>query len=189
MTTTADESADSLTDNAAENVADGGRDKDDPAPVCEALLERMQTLQLATNSASGAPHIGYTPFLLRTGQPQGREFYIFVSQLSAHTRDLLERPQASILIIADEQDSRQIYARVRVSFECDASVIEAGERHSELLDAFAQRHGKMIELLRQLPDFVLFRLVPRDGQFVMGFGKAFKLSGHYLDEFQHARTG
>ena len=166
---------------------DGAGDGADAAPraALAALRERMRTVQLATLGEDGYPHVGYTPHLF-----DGPDILIFVSRLAAHTRDLLERPRAAVMLIADEADSRQIFARTRVSYRCEAEPIAADDPAREpLLDAFEQRHGKMIGLVRQLPDFVLFRLRPVSGQFVMGFGKAYRLGGEGLDTFEHATTG
>jgi len=81
------------------------------------------------------------------------------------------------------------FARTRVSYQCDALVVSPDNHsYNKLLDAMQERHGKMIGLLRTLPDFVLFRLQPKTGQFVMGFGQAFHLHGDKLDEFEHATS-
>ena len=61
--------------------------------------------------------------------------------------------------------------------------------YTSVLDDYQQRHGKTVELLRQLPDFVLFHLRPRSGQFVMGFGQAYTLSGEDLSRFEQTRSG
>lgn len=156
-----------------------------PEAALAALRARMKTLQLATVGDDGTPHTGYTPHLF-----DGPDILIFVSQLAAHTRDLLARPQAAVMLIADESEARQIFARTRVSYACRATIVAPDDdAYETLLDAFQARHGKMIGLLRQLPDFVLFRLRPTSGQFVMGFGKAYRLSGDALDRFEHARSG
>lgn len=156
-----------------------------PEAALAALRERMRTLQLATVGEDGAPHTGYTPHLF-----DGADILVFVSRLAAHTRDLLERPRAAVMLIADESETKQIFARTRVSYRCEASVIPPEDpSYAPLLDAFEARHGKMIGLLRQLPDFVLFRLRPTSGQFVMGFGKAYRLTGEALDTFEHATSG
>jgi len=160
-------------------------DDETPEAALAALRARMRTLQLATVGADGAPHTGYTPHLF-----DGPDILIFVSRLAAHTRDLLERPRAAVMLIADEADATQIFARTRVSYRCEATVIAPDATSYEpLLDAFQARHGKMIGLLRQLPDFVLFRLRPTAGQFVMGFGKAYRLTGDAMDTFEHATSG
>lgn len=156
-----------------------------PAAALTKLRESRRTLQLATLDEDGEPHIGYTPHLL-----DGGDILIYVSQLAAHTRNLLANGKAAVLLIDDEAESAQIFARTRVSYRCRATPIPTADANYEpLLDAFEARHGKMIGLLRQLPDFVLFRLQPQSGQFVMGFGKAYTLSGERFDTFELATRG
>ena len=156
----------------------------DPADACNALKSTLKSLQLATVNTDGVPHCGYTPFSI-----DGNNLIIFVSQLSLHTRDLLATSQAAVMLITDEQSSSQIFARSRVSYQCRADVIAAEHtQYDVLLDAHEERHGKMVNLLRQLPDFVLFRLVPTAGMFVMSLGKAYKLAGPGLDQYVHATS-
>ena len=157
-----------------------------PAQVCANLLEEMHSLQLATVGENGMPQCGYTPYLHQAPN----SFYIFVSQLAAHTRHLLKNETVAIMIMADERNTSQIFARVRVHYLCDAKRITPDNPdYTIVLDNYEQRHGKMAALLRQLPDFVLFQLKPTSGQFVMGFGKAYTLAGENLSVFEHARTG
>jgi putative heme iron utilization protein len=157
-----------------------------PASVCAGLIETMRSLQLSTVGPDGIPHCGYTPYL---HQAPGR-FYIFVSQLAAHTRHLLANGTVAIMVIADEQSTSQIFARARVSYLCDAKHLAPDSHdYTMVLDDYQQRHGKMAGLLRQLPDFVLFQLQPQSGQFVMGFGQAYTLTGEDLSVFEQTRTG
>jgi len=157
-----------------------------PTSVCAGLIETMRSLQLSTVGPDGIPHCGYTPYLHRAPS----SFYIFVSQLAAHTRHLLANGTVAIMIIADEQATSQIFARARVSYLCDAKQIPPDSPDYPLvLDDYQQRHGKMAGLLRQLPDFVLFQLQPRSGQFVKGFGQAYTLTGDDLSVFEQTRTG
>lgn len=156
----------------------------DPAEVLADLKVKVRSVLLATRGEDGEPHAGYTPYLL-----DDSDIIIFVSQLALHTRDLLANGRASAMIISDEADSSQIFARTRVSYQCRAQIVQSeDELYGPLLDRFELLHGKMIGLLRQLPDFILFRLVPHHGQFVMGFGKAYKLTGKKLNQFEHARS-
>ena len=157
-----------------------------PANVCAKLITEMRCLQLSTLGEDGNPHCSYAPYLHRT---PGR-FYIFVSRLAAHTRNLLVNKPVAIMIIADEGSTSQIFARTRVNYLCEAQRIEPNHPDYELLlDDYEQRHGNMVGLLRQLPDFILFQLHPQSGQFVMGFGQAYTLTGDNLSVFEHARSG
>lgn len=93
------------------------------------------------------------------------------------------------MLVEDEQDARQPFARVRLRYQSDARVIEPDDpSYGTCLDAFEAKHGKTVQLLRQLPDFVLFELVPTEAIFVMGFGQAYRLSGDDWGEFEHIRT-
>lgn len=160
----------------------------DPAAILSSLKKNMQSVLLSTLGEEGDPHSGYTPFIFDNTEATDHHLIIFVSQLALHTRDLLATKKVSAMLIADESASDQIFARTRVSYQCEAEVIEKqSDRHKELLDAMQLTHGKMIGLLRTLPDFVLFRLKPLRGQFVMGFGQAFSLSGEKLNQFEHSR--
>ena len=155
-----------------------------PRQALQALRGNVQSVMLATLGEDGNPHIGYTPFVF-----DGRDIIVFVSRLSLHTRDLLANGRVSVMLIDDEQDSSQIFARTRVSYLCQAVAVDPEDDvYSPTLDMLEGRHGKLIGLLRQLPDFVLFRLQAQSGQFVMGFGQAYHLVGENLDEFEHATS-
>lgn len=157
-----------------------------PAIACANLIAEMRSLQLSTVGVDGMPHCGYTPYLHRAPG----NFYIFVSQLAAHTRHLLANGKVAIMIIADEQSTSQIFARTRVHYSCEATrIAPESPDYVSVLDDYQERHGKMAGLLRQLPDFLLFHLQPMSGQFVMGFGKAYTLTGDDLSVFEHSRTG
>jgi len=155
-----------------------------PAEVYEALKLRMRTLQLATLGENNEPHCGYTPFI-----HDGKNLIIFVSQLAVHTRDLLVNPTLGTMLIDDEQDSNNLFARCRVRYQCEAQVIKPDEeQYTALLDRYQNRHGKVVTLIRQLPDFILFRLVPTSGVLVIGFGEAYRIEGDNMDRFVHVRT-
>jgi len=164
------------------------KSEDDPVRVLDALKAEMQSVLLSTLGENGDPHSGYTPFVFDTDVSSDHHLIIFVSQLALHTRDLLSTGKVSAMLIADESESAQIFARTRVSYQCQAEVIASdNHRYEPLLDTMQNSHGKTMGLLRTLPDFVLFRLKPLHGQFVMGFGQAFKLAGSKLDQFEHSR--
>lgn len=157
-----------------------------PTNIYTQLIEGMRSLQLSTIGEDGIPHCGYTPYLHQTPN----SFYIFVSQLAAHTRNLLANKMIAIMIIADEQSSKEMFARTRVHYLCEAKQIAPDSPdYTIILDDYQKRHGKMAGLLRQLPDFTLFQLQPQSGQFVMGFGQAYTLTGDDLSIFEHTRTG
>lgn len=159
-------------------------DKPSPEHTLAALKEGMQSVFLATLGSDGYPHSGYTPFVF-----DGVDIIIFVSQLSLHTRDLLANGKVSAMLISDEAVSQQIFARTRVRYQCDAQVVQRDDpSYGGLLDALQGRHGKLLGVLRGLPDFVLFRLKPVEGLLVLGFGQAYHLRGSDFEEFELATS-
>ena len=158
----------------------------DAQSVLSALKSDMQSVFLSTLGEDGEPHCSYTPFVYDDQPATEHHMLIFVSQLSEHTRDLLCNGKVSTMLISDESVSAQIFARTRVKYQCRAERIKpTDDSYDMLLNRLQEKHGKLVGLLRTLPDFVLFRLVPLHGLLVKGFGKAYKLQGEKLDQLEH----
>ncbi|WP_370277330.1 HugZ family protein [Pontibacterium sp.] len=140
--------------------------------ACRALQDGKQSVLLSTLNQAGNPEISYAP-AVRDGQGC---FYIFVSELAAHTANLLGHPNCSVLFIQDEQESRNIFARERLTYQCDVEKVERDSAKGvEILEQMENKLGQTVKLLRGLPDFHLFRLKPTSGSYVVGFGKAFEV--------------
>jgi heme iron utilization protein len=146
----------------------------DPQPEAEldALRNSCRSLILATTDTAGTPQASPAPFV-RDAQ---NRYHVFVSSLSPHTAHLASGRPIGILLVEDESDALQIFARRRLSHTC---AVEEIERSTTDWDAclvrFGERFGAVIDLLRDLPDFRLFRLMPKAGRFVRGFGQAYRI--------------
>lgn len=128
---------------------------------------------LSTVTADGQPQASYAPFVMGGD----RSFYIFTSGLSTHTQNLKTTAKAGILLIEDETQASQIFARQRLMYNCKAELIARHEPEwTTWADKFHTRFGSLIDMLRQLPDFQIFRLVPQSGRFVVGFGAAYEVA-------------
>ena len=148
------------------------------------LLSSIHTIQLSSITSDSLPNISYAPYV----RDEQGAYYIFISQLASHTQDLLDNPVAAILLAEDEQNTRQIFARTRVTYFCRVEIVNVKENNYPLiLDKFSEEFGSVISLLKGLPDFILFRLVPESGRFVKGFGQAYELEGENLQELRHIR--
>ncbi|MEM7400215.1 MAG: pyridoxamine 5'-phosphate oxidase family protein [Pseudomonadota bacterium] len=153
-------------------------------PEIQDLVGAQRTLHLATRAPSGEPEASYAPFIV----DEGGNFYIFVSRLSRHTRNLLEQPGLSVLLIEPEAKAQQIFARKRLSYHCVAEVIARDDPEwTARLNQFEARFGAIIEMLRSLDDFVLFRLVPKHGSFVKGFGQAYTIDSDMIEHVSPER--
>lgn len=133
---------------------------------------RVQSLMLSTVTPTGQPQASYTPFVMESD----RVFYIFVSGLSSHTKNLQVTAKAGILLIEDEAEAQQIFARQRLMYDCTAALVDRHDpQWTNWADKFKARFGNIIDMLRQLPDFQIFRLTPQSGRFVVGFGAAYEV--------------
>lgn len=139
----------------------------------EQFLSSFNSLILGSCSLSGEAEASYAPFIRHNA-----EFYVYVSDLAAHTNNLLSTGQASVLLIEPELSAQSIFARKRASF--NVSVREVSRETSEwhqVMSRFYDQFGGIAKLIASLGDFHLLALLPRSGRFVRGFSQAYALRG------------
>ncbi|PJN87449.1 HugZ family pyridoxamine 5'-phosphate oxidase [Bacillus sp. mrc49] len=142
------------------------------------FINKCNTMVISSKDANGDPFISYAPFVQHEGK-----FYIYISKISDHYQFIEANHLISIMLLADEQSSTNLFALERVRFQCTAENI-GNEGHEVIFSKFAENHGApMMGVLRGL-DLSLFELTPTDGRYVIGFGQAFSidLPG---DKFEH----
>jgi hypothetical protein len=149
----------------------------------ELLRSDFSTLLIATTSQQGEPNASYAAYVERDG-----DYFVYVSELSIHTQNLLANGKASVLFIEDEANAGHLFARKRLTYQCDAFEVERDrEVFDEVMGLLAERFGNLIDMLRGLRDFHLFRLSPRQGLFVAGFAQAYEVADPRLGELRHIR--
>jgi len=82
-----------------------------------AFIQGVPSCALATTNPEGLPEASYAPCIYHQSN-----FYIFVSELASHTRNLLDHPQASLLLT--ESQPRNLFACKRATLEITAQPIE-----------------------------------------------------------------
>ncbi|CDT14108.1 MULTISPECIES: heme utilization protein HutZ [Vibrio] len=154
-------------------------------PEIKEFRQERRTLQLATVDEEGRPNVSYAPFV------QNQEgYFVLISDIARHARNLKANPQVSLMMIEDEESSKQLYARKRLTFDAQASVIEREtELWTQVIGQMQERFGEIIDGLSQLQDFSLFNLKAENGLFVKGFGQAYQVSGDDLVDFVHLQEG
>ncbi|ELL3761771.1 heme utilization protein HutZ [Vibrio cholerae] len=154
-------------------------------PEIKDFRQERKTLQLATVDAQGRPNVSYAPFV------QNQEgYFVLISHIARHARNLEVNPQVSIMMIEDETEAKQLFARKRLTFDAVASMVERdSELWCQVIAQMGERFGEIIDGLSQLQDFMLFRLQPEQGLFVKGFGQAYQVSGDDLVDFVHLEEG
>ncbi|RZV18113.1 heme utilization protein HutZ [Vibrio alginolyticus] len=154
-------------------------------PEIKEFRQERRTLQLATVDAEGRPNVSYAPYV------QNQEgYFVLISKIARHARNLLENPNVSLMMIEDEESSKQLFARKRLTFDAVANVVERDtEMWQQVVGQMKERFGEIIDGLSQLEDFILFNLKPESGLFVKGFGQAYQVSGDDLVDFVHLQEG
>lgn len=153
------------------------------APKVSTLLEQCQTLILATLNQDGSPLASTVPYA-----KIGNEFFVYVSFMAGHTKNLLERKAVSVMLTEDESTSKQLFARHRVTMQSEATLVEKdSQSYADAMQDLSERHGKIIQVLQSMDDFVLVRLTPKQGTYVNGFGSAYFVNADL--EVQEHRTG
>ncbi len=164
--------------------------KKDNKPSKESLIEEIRcfrqqqkSLILSSLSPDNTPLASYAPFI----EDEQGNFYLLLSGLASHSINLQyhqsKQLNCSILLIEDEQTARNIFARKRLSYNCQVnSWSREHPQWQEKINTLQDKFGKTIEVLASLGDFKIYCLSPIAGQYVRGFGQAYKLKNALIPE-------
>ncbi len=159
----------------------------------ESALEEMKSLIatarsaiLASANSKGDPLSSYAPVYV----DEKRRFYVYISSMAKHTSQIRRSGKASAMLIEDESAAENLFARKRLTVDCDAVVLERdSEVWSGAIAKMVERHGETMASLKNLVDFDLFQLTPTEGRLVLGFGRAYRLFGEGLREIGYVGGG
>lgn len=136
------------------------------------LLLRRQPIAALGTLHRGEPYVSMVPFVLDEAAPQ---FLIHVSGLSPHTRDMIEHPRVSLLVVAPDDGGRP-QARARATIQGDAAPLEAqSTRYAAARALYLQRFPEAVDTFA-LADFSLFAVRPASVRFIGGFAQAVSLT-------------
>jgi len=139
------------------------------APKVRELIASVNSVILATVDAEGNPNSSYAPFV-----EIDNKFYVLVSFMARHTKNLAEGRKTSVMLIEDESATKQIYARDRLTLDTIPSQIERdSEEWKNAIAKLKERHGKVLDMISEMTDFILIELKPTRGAYVNGFGSAY----------------
>ena len=93
----------------------------------QTLRELLRTQQVAALGTlhQGQPYVSMVPFALLPG---GSGFVIHVSQLAAHTKDMLLSPQVSLLVVAPPTPDVPAQALARITVQGRAAQVRRRNR-------------------------------------------------------------
>jgi len=167
-------------ENTQSEVQKSTRQTKPVTPRVNELISSCKSVILATVNEEGAPNASYAPF----ARIENR-FYILVSFMSRHTRNLRDVGKVSAMFIEDEANTRQIYARDRLTLDVQTREIKRGTPEWEQgIEKLKENHGKVLDILVSLEDFIMIELTPVTGSYVNGFGSAYYVNGQ-LEIMEH----
>ena len=77
------------------------------------MLSNMKSIILSTVDQRGKPNASYAPSVI----DENGSFFIYISTLSKHTQNLLNNSKVSMMIIEDETNSENLFARKRFTIK------------------------------------------------------------------------
>ncbi|MEG0917243.1 MAG: pyridoxamine 5'-phosphate oxidase family protein [Myroides sp.] len=150
------------------------------APKVKELVANSKSIILGTVDAEGNPNSSYAPFV-----KIDNTFYILVSFMARHTKNLRDQKKVSMMFIADEDASKQIYARERLTFDATTTQIARdSDQWNTVIALLKETHGKVVEVIAPMEDFILIAVNPVKGAYVNGFGSAYFVDEN-LDVLEH----
>lgn len=149
------------------------------------FIGNIQTAIIGTLDKHNHPFSSYAPYIY-----DNNRFYVYISDIATHAKNLQKNPKASLFFVEDESKTENLFARKRVSLQCDSQKIErASERFETVLELFAKKFdAKMVATLKKMTDFNLYEFNVTYGEATFGFGKAYFVGGEHMDELVE-RTG
>src|SRR5262247_2600733 len=129
-------------------------------------------------AALGTLHQG-EPFVSMVTYAVGKSgnFILHVSRLAAHTQDMLDHPQVSLLIAESETSGKMPQALARVTVEGQAERLHRNsEENSDAQAIYLSRFPDAAPLF-EFSDFNIFVIKPVSARVIAGFGQAVTLAG------------
>lgn len=137
------------------------------------FTQKFQSLTLATVSKESVPFASYAPFV----EDEKGRYYICVSGHVPHSHNMNETKKVSIMFIEDEKEAGHPFGRKRLYFDAKAKKFEKDEKKQEkIAGLFMDKFGDKVTFMLKMPDFRIYKISPKEGSLVLGFGAAFRVS-------------
>ena len=121
------------------------------------FIAGFQSAVIGTADKNGFPFTSYAPFVY-----DDHRYYVFISDIAAHAGNLRREKRAALFFIEDESAAANLFARKRVSLQCEADIVpRSGAQFEIIMEKFRKKFDPgLIDMLLQMQDFNLhiFRL-------------------------------
>ena len=111
------------------------------------FLEQIKSLTISSLDENGYPFSSYAPYV-----KYNNKYYVYLSLMAKHSSNLTQNKIASIFFCEDEQDCKNIFAKKRVSIQCETlKLAQNTQNEEEILNEFK---GRCFIILKPI-DFAL----------------------------------
>ena len=136
------------------------------------FLKECDTVTVALVGKSGEPDVCHLPFVM----DQCGTLFIFTSEIASHYKSLTESSHASLMLVSGQTAKMGgSFAKERCKLQCRVEG-PVDEERDEILMGFSSRYGSIVEMLKGLKDFHVWKLIPVSGIFIQGFGAAYRIT-------------
>lgn len=147
--------------------------KEEALKTLQTFTDDINSLMLSTVDKESKPFASYAPFV----EDKEGNYYICVSGYVAHSKNMNATKKAAIMFIEDESVAAHPFGRKRLYFDAEAEMFsEDDERKDEVAKLFEAKFGGKVSFMLSMPDFRIYKLSPKNGSIVLGFGAAFHVS-------------
>ena len=121
----------------------------------------------------GVPFVSMVPYAVASDG----SFVLHVSRLAAHTQDMLDHPDVSLLITESEASGKLPQALARVTVQGQAKMLERdSQKHIDARDVYLSRFPDAAPLF-EFSDFNIVIIKPMSARVIAGFGQAITITG------------
>ena len=149
-----------------------GKEKENESSKISAEVEKFisgfGSVVLGTVNNKAYPNVTYAPFLRYENNN-----YIYISEIGDHYDNMKNNGNLELLFLEDESKTKAITVRGRVRFASNFEFLPRDENFEKIMDAFEEKAGNTMNLMRKMKDFHLVKLNFLDGRYVKGFGQAY----------------
>ena len=140
--------------------------------VLEQLIHGRMIAALGTLH-EGIPFVSMVPYAIASDG----SFVLHVSRLAAHTQDMLDHPEVSLLITESEGSGKMPQALARVTVQGRAKMLERdSQKHIDARDVYLLRFPDAAPLF-EFSDFNIVIIKPMSARVIAGFGQAITMTG------------
>lgn len=125
------------------------------------------SLILSTTNKDNSAHTSYSPYI-----KIDNKYYAVMSSQMPHYKNIINTKAAHIMILEDEKDAFNIYARKRLYFDATCKEVKLSDYYSY----FEDRYKEELSFIKTMKDFTLIELTPKIRSIVLGFGSAYMMN-------------